>query len=82
MSFDTAKQIIDNLLEDDSCYNTEDKQVVIFDFIGGEPLMEVELIEQIADYFMERAIALNHRFLRFFRMSMASNGLLYFNENV
>ena len=45
MNFDTAKQVIDNLLTDDNIYHTEDVNGLILEFIGGEPLMEVELIE-------------------------------------
>ena len=45
MSFDTAKKIIDNLLNDDNCYNTHDVKGIILEFIGGEPFIEIELIQ-------------------------------------
>lgn len=45
MSFDTAKKIIDNLLNNDDCYNTHDVKGIILEFIGGEPFMEIELIQ-------------------------------------
>lgn len=45
MSFDTAKQIIDNLLANDDYYNTHEVEAIILEFIGGEPFMEIELIQ-------------------------------------
>lgn len=86
MSFETAKKFIDMLLAADertNQYITSTKtQGVILDFIGGEPLLEVELIDQIIDYFMEQAILLHHPWATRFRCSMSSNGTLYFNDDV
>lgn len=82
MNFNTAKQIIDNLLLDDSYYNTEKVNGIILEFIGGEPLMEITLINQIVDYYFQKSIELNHRFLYKTMISMASNGLLYFEPEV
>lgn len=82
MSFKTAKNIIDNLLNDDNCYHTEKVQALIIEFIGGEPFLEIDLIQQIMDYFMSEGIKLNHRFLKYFMISISSNGLLYFDEKV
>ena len=46
MTFETAKQFIDDLLTDKyENINTSKTFTVIFDFIGGEPLMEIKLIE-------------------------------------
>lgn len=82
MNFATAKQIIDNLLNNDECYNTKEVNGLIIEFIGGEPLLEIDLITQICDYFFQEAIKLQHRFLRHIRISISSNGLLYFQEKV
>ena len=82
MSFNTAKQIIDNLLSNDECYNTSNTNGIIIEFIGGEPLMEIDLIVQIADYFVLQCLEKKHRFLNHFMFSMASNGLLYFEDKV
>lgn len=48
MSFDTAKGIVDFLLSDDYCTGLTDNLMV--DFIGGEPLLEIDLIDKITDY--------------------------------
>ena len=47
MSLSIAKQAVDRIL------SIEDKfleEKVVWDFIGGEPLLEIELIEKIIGY--------------------------------
>ena len=51
MTFETAKKAIDLILEDESVCNTP---AVIWDFIGGEPLLKIDLITQISDYIVEK----------------------------
>ena len=83
MSFETAKEIIDFLLDENNTYiNPTNSPGIIIDFIGGEPLMAIDLIQQIADYFTQRLIDLNHPWLFKHRFSMCSNGLLYFEPAV
>lgn len=55
MHFETAKKFIDYIL------NSELKlsDGVILEFIGGEPLLEVELIDKIYDYFLLTAYEKN-----------------------
>ena len=47
MSFETAKKFIDYILTAD----IETADSVIVDFFGGEPFMEVSLVDKISDYF-------------------------------
>ena len=49
MSFDVAKKAIDYILsqEKNIMFNQES---VIWDFIGGEPFLEIDLIDKICDY--------------------------------
>ena len=86
MNFETAKIIVDNILDDDSILNkyTDLKKYVAvsLEFIGGEPLLEIELIQKICEYFIEQAIAKHHRFALNFMINMTSNGLLYFKPEV
>jgi sulfatase maturation enzyme AslB (radical SAM superfamily) len=82
MSFDVAKTIIDNLLSNDDVYNTSHVNAIVLEFIGGEPFLEVILIQKIVDYFINKCTELNHRFLKYFMISISSNGLLYFSEEV
>jgi sulfatase maturation enzyme AslB (radical SAM superfamily) len=57
MSFETAKKFIDMLLdseteEDNPYINIENSPGLIIEFIGGEPFLEIELMDQITDYFI------------------------------
>lgn len=85
MSFDVAKRYIDLLLEDNKendYVNTEISDGLIVEFIGGEPLLEIDLISQVTDYLIDRMIELDHPWLNKFMVSICSNGVLYFDERV
>lgn len=86
MSFEIAKKIIDMLLASDemSCkYITCDKITgIVFDFIGGEPMLEVNLIDKIMDYFLEQAFLKESHLAYRFMISISSNGTLYFTPDV
>lgn len=86
MTFDIAKRFIDMLLASDertNQYITADKvQGVVLDFIGGEPFLEIELIDQICDYFLQKCLELHHHWATRFRISMSTNGTLYFEPKV
>ena len=78
MTFETAKIIIDKLLNNKLDFCTSDKFFAInIDFIGGEPLMEIKLIEQIIEYTLTQMIELKHPWLEHIRFDFNSNGLLY-----
>ncbi len=78
MNFETAKKTIDYLLTDKNI--NEDS--VVLDFIGGEPLIEVGLIDRICDYFKLRSYELNHPWFDSYRISFSTNGLLYSDSRV
>lgn len=79
MSFDTAKRVIDYVLLDPAINK---KSSVILDFIGGEPFLEIGLMDQICDYFKLKTYEMNHPWFENYRFSMATNGLLYDNPEV
>jgi len=79
MDFETAKKSIDYLLQDRK-YFTESS--VILDFIGGEPFIEIDLIDQICDYFKIRAYETDHPSFNSYRFSFSTNGLLYNDPKV
>ena len=54
MKLETAIKFIDYILEDTKFIKSE---AVILDFIGGEPLLEASLIDQICDYFKQKLIS-------------------------
>lgn len=83
MNFDTAKQFIDHLLNDDYGYiNRYNSPAIIIEFIGGEPLMEIRLTRKIYEYFLERCYELNHPWFDLHRLSICSNGMQYFDKPV
>ena len=62
MSLDTAKKLIDLILEpnDKNQYITyENTKGIVLDFIGGEPLLQSKLINDIIDYFQYRTLILD-----------------------
>ena len=60
MSLETGKKIVDYLiseweLDNPTHYINKNVRCVIFSFIGGEPFLEVELIDNILEYFLMAA---------------------------
>lgn len=86
MKFEDAKKLVDMLLTGDEKLNgyidVEHSPAIILEFIGGEPFLQVELIEQICDYFYDKAIEMCHHWATMFAISICSNGVLYFDEKV
>lgn len=86
MSLDVAKRFIDLLLDNDPStqqyIDTRSKKAVVIDFIGGEPFLEIELMDQIMDYFVAQMIEKNHPWQYHYMVSISSNGTLYFEPKV
>ncbi len=83
MRFETARTFIDMLLGDTNHYiNSENSLAVVLEFIGGEPFLEVDLMSQITDYFIAQMIIRQHPWATKFRISISSNGTLYFETKV
>lgn len=86
MSFETGKKFIDLILASDErsekYIKSKECEGVIIDFIGGEPFLEIELISELSDYFIQRTIELDHPWANRFRFSICSNGVLYFEPKV
>lgn len=86
MKLETAKKLVDYLLdatpENNSYLNPDIHNAIILDFIGGEPLLEIELIDQIVDYFIAESINKNHPWKERYIISIGTNGVLYFDPKV
>lgn len=79
LSWKTAKKAIDFLLNHEDDF----KEVsVIWDFIGGEPFLEIDLIDRICDYIKAEMFRLNHHWFNSFRFSFSTNGINYDSEKV
>ena len=57
MPFEIAKQAIDYIL---SCEEEMQEESVVWDFIGGEPFLEIDLIDKICDYIKTRMFEMKH----------------------
>lgn len=82
MKLETAKKFIRLLLDGSEYINAENSPALIMEFIGGEPLLAIELIDQITDFFIEEMILRQHPWATRYMISICSNGTLYFNPNV
>lgn len=87
MSFEVAKKYVDLLLSGDKGFKEygitpELSKGIITEFIGGEPFLEVELIDDICDYMYTRMILTDHPWLKWWRISICSNGVLYRDPRV
>lgn len=86
MSFETAKKFIDMILDDDEntaqYIDSNNIAGAIIEFIGGEPFLEIDLIDKISDYFVQQCILRNHPWATRHMFSICSNGVLYFDPKV
>ena len=79
MSWETAKAAIDYILEHEFDFPEES---VIWDFIGGEPFLEIDLIDKICDYLKTEMYRLNHHWFESYRFSFSTNGINYHTDKV
>jgi len=81
MPWEVAKSFIDYVLdhENDPDFAYE---AVVWDFIGGEPFLEIELIDKICDYIKIRLFELNHHWFNSYRFNFSTNGINYHTQEV
>lgn len=79
MTWDVAKQAIDYILDHESDMSEES---VIWDFIGGEPFLEIDLIDKICDYLKVEMFRRNHHWFNSYRFSFSTNGINYATDKV
>lgn len=79
MSWDIAKKAIDYILDQESDFTEES---VVWDFIGGEPFLEIELIDKICDYIKVEMFRRNHHWFNSYRFSFSTNGINYHTKQV
>lgn len=84
ISLEAGYKFIDDLL--DGNYNHyldySLSEGIVLEFIGGEPFLEIDKIDKFTDYFIDGLIKRNHPWLHRYRISICSNGVLYFDEKV
>lgn len=79
MSFEVAKQAVDYILSHESDMPEES---VVWDFIGGEPFLEIDLIDKLCDYIKIEMYRRKHHWFNSYRFSFSTNGINYHTEKV
>ena len=79
MSWDVAKAAVDYILDREDEFREES---VIWEFIGGEPFMEIDLIDRICDYIKTELFRRNHHWFNSYRFSFSTNGINYATDKV
>lgn len=78
MTKETACMAVDRILSgkdmDEYVDFSKDKSVII-EFIGGEPLLEAELMCYIAEYFKQQLVLLDHPWKNTYMFSISTNGV-------
>ena len=81
MPWAVAKAAIDYVLDHENDENFAYSSVV-WDFIGGEPFLEIDLIDKICDYIKTELFRRNHPWFNSYRFSFSTNGINYDSEKV
>lgn len=79
MTWEVAKLAIDYILDHECEFKEES---VVWDFIGGEPFLEIDLIDRICDYLKMEMYQRNHHWFDSYRFSFSTNGINYHTEKV
>lgn len=79
MSVETAKAAIDMLFDKEKMngYITDYNVCAIIEFIGGEPLMNMDVVEFVCEYFLYKAYEMNHPWYKYHMFSITTNGVLF-----
>ena len=78
MSFDVAKKFIDYVFSG----TLRLQESVTLDFIGGEPLLEIDLIDKICDYFKLKSYLVGSPWYWNYRISICTNGVNYSDKRI
>lgn len=79
MTWDIAKLAIDYILDNEAFF---DERSVIWDFIGGEPFLEIELIDRICDYIKIEMYRRNNHWFNSYRFNFSTNGINYHEAKI
>ena len=79
LTWDVAKMAVDYILGHENEFR---ESAVVWDFIGGEPFLEIELIDRICDYLKLEMYRRDHHWFNSYRFSFSTNGINYDTEQV
>ncbi len=79
MPLEVAEKFINYILNSNSIHHADS---VILDFIGGEPLLEADLIDKICDYFKIETYKKGLNWYWNYRINISTNGVNYADAKV
>ncbi len=79
MTWETAQKAVDYILDNESIFKEDS---VIWEFIGGEPFLEIDLIDRICDYIKLEMYRRDHHWFKSYRFSITTNGINYDSPKV
>ena len=79
MSWEVAKAAIDYILDHEEDFKEES---VTWDFIGGEPFLEIDLIDKICDYLKSEMFRRNHHWFDSYRFAFSTDGINYHEKKI
>lgn len=79
MSFDTAQKAVDCVLEESKSWKCDS---LVFDFTGGEPLLQIHLINRVVGYIFAMAEKNHHPLRKTIIVRITTNGILYGTKQV
>lgn len=89
LKLQSAKKFIDLILTDPDpigVMGTDDEWMLnnglVLDFIGGDALMNVSIVDEILKYFIYKSTMMNHKWANNWKASISTNGTLFVYENV
>lgn len=85
MTKEIAKDAVDFIFDQERVngyYDIDYTEAVILEFIGGEPLLSIDVIDFTVEYFKAKALELNHPWAQNYMIAISTNGTLYFDKKV
>jgi uncharacterized protein len=80
MTYNTATKVIDYIVNSNE--DVFNGNAIVLDFIGGEPLLEIDLISNICKYFIAKVSECKPNWSENYRFRITTNGLLYSDPKV
>ena len=77
MSIDTAKRAVDFILDSEPAFDA-----VAWEFIGGEPTLKMNLIDELSDYIKIQMYIKNHKWFNKYMFNIGTNGTTYGSEEM
>lgn len=77
--FRNGKKAVDYILDNRGYFNEKN---VFFEFIGGEPFLEIDMIDDLCDYIKTQMYIKQHPWFDNYMFEFTTNGINYRSEKV